>query len=192
MVSNKVKKGEFPHPNTIPCSDCGHVWKSGERRHEYDHHNGYDEKHIFDVECVCSSCHNARTYENYYRSREHSTDSVTTSDMVRERLKSLHDTSGLSFRKIQQMDGFRRIPAGTICSVYHGNPVPKKYYPDLGIDDNRVVAVMVMDGGRLPESTQVISAQQCTCSQWFVPNSPRRKRCFVCSPYRKRNKVIQP
>jgi len=24
-----------PHPNTVPCSDCGHVWFEGERRHDY-------------------------------------------------------------------------------------------------------------------------------------------------------------
>jgi hypothetical protein len=27
--------GQRPHPNTRPCSDCGHVWFEGERRHEY-------------------------------------------------------------------------------------------------------------------------------------------------------------
>jgi len=24
-----------PHPNTLNCSDCGHVWFAGERRHHY-------------------------------------------------------------------------------------------------------------------------------------------------------------
>ena len=24
-----------PHPNTLPCVDCGHIWFEGERRHEY-------------------------------------------------------------------------------------------------------------------------------------------------------------
>lgn len=27
--------GQRPHPNTVPCEDCGHVWFAGERRHEY-------------------------------------------------------------------------------------------------------------------------------------------------------------
>ncbi len=24
-----------PHPNTLPCADCGHIWFEGERRHDY-------------------------------------------------------------------------------------------------------------------------------------------------------------
>lgn len=24
-----------PHPNTLLCTDCGHVWFEGERRHDY-------------------------------------------------------------------------------------------------------------------------------------------------------------
>jgi len=27
--------GQRPHPNTVPCEDCGHVWFEGERRHDY-------------------------------------------------------------------------------------------------------------------------------------------------------------
>jgi hypothetical protein len=27
--------GQRPHPNSVPCADCGHVWFEGERRHEY-------------------------------------------------------------------------------------------------------------------------------------------------------------
>ncbi len=27
--------GQRPHPNAVPCEDCGHVWFAGERRHEY-------------------------------------------------------------------------------------------------------------------------------------------------------------
>jgi len=24
-----------PHPNTLKCADCGHIWFEGERRHQY-------------------------------------------------------------------------------------------------------------------------------------------------------------
>jgi hypothetical protein len=34
--------GQRPHPNTIPCSQCGHVWFEGERRHHYVDDNGED------------------------------------------------------------------------------------------------------------------------------------------------------
>jgi hypothetical protein len=27
--------GQRPHPNSVPCEDCGHVWFEGERRHDY-------------------------------------------------------------------------------------------------------------------------------------------------------------
>lgn len=50
----------MPHPNTVPCKDCGHVWEVGERRHEYDHHLGYLAKHHYDVEVVCTQCHSKR------------------------------------------------------------------------------------------------------------------------------------
>jgi len=47
----------MPHPNTLPCSDCGHIHADGERRHEYDHHRGYEGDAKFDVEAVCTTCH---------------------------------------------------------------------------------------------------------------------------------------
>jgi len=35
-VDEHVSSGRWPHPNTRSCHDCGHVWFSGERLHEYD------------------------------------------------------------------------------------------------------------------------------------------------------------
>lgn len=40
-INVEVRTGRRPHPNTLPCADCGHIWEEGERRHEYDHHLGY-------------------------------------------------------------------------------------------------------------------------------------------------------
>lgn len=59
-INVEVREGRRPHPNRLPCTDCGHVWKVGERRHEYDHHNGYGAEHHYDVEPVCTTCHAAR------------------------------------------------------------------------------------------------------------------------------------
>lgn len=59
-VNVQVQNGLRPHPNTIPCVDCGHVWSEGERRHEYDHHLGYAAEHHDDVEPVCTLCHKRR------------------------------------------------------------------------------------------------------------------------------------
>lgn len=59
-VNHLVDVGLLPAPNSVPCADCSHVWTTGERRHEYDHHLGYAADHHEDVEAVCTSCHHAR------------------------------------------------------------------------------------------------------------------------------------
>lgn len=59
-VNTQVQHGLRPHPNTLPCVDCGHVWTPGGRRHEYDHHQGYAAEHHEDVEPVCVRCHKKR------------------------------------------------------------------------------------------------------------------------------------
>lgn len=56
-INVEVRTGYRPHPNTLPCADCGHIWRAGERRHEYDHHKGYAPEHHYDVEPVCTLCH---------------------------------------------------------------------------------------------------------------------------------------
>lgn len=56
-INALVRSGQIPKPNALPCTDCGHVWKLGERRHEYDHHKGYGAEHHLDVEAVCKACH---------------------------------------------------------------------------------------------------------------------------------------
>lgn len=59
-INVEVREGRRPHPNTLPCTDCGHVWREGERRHEYDHHLGYGVEHHYDVQPVCTRCHHYR------------------------------------------------------------------------------------------------------------------------------------
>lgn len=59
-VNHLVDVGLLPPPNTLPCTDCSHVWSDGERRHEYDHHLGYAAEHHEDVEPVCTTCHHRR------------------------------------------------------------------------------------------------------------------------------------
>ena len=55
-----VELGLFAHPNTLPCADCNHEWRDGERRHEYDHYLGYAPEHHETVQAVCSTCHHKR------------------------------------------------------------------------------------------------------------------------------------
>jgi hypothetical protein len=59
-VNHLVDVGLLPDPNDRACNDCGHVYTEGERRHEYDHHRGYEPEHHEHVEPVCTTCHHAR------------------------------------------------------------------------------------------------------------------------------------
>jgi len=62
-VNHMITRGLLPKPNDLPCVDCGHIWKKGERRHEYDHFNGYGVNAHVDVEAVCTTCHVLRGKE---------------------------------------------------------------------------------------------------------------------------------
>ena len=57
-VNLEVMTGRMTNPNDLNCVDCGH--KGNDRRHEYDHHLGYDVSHHLDVEAVCTICHHKR------------------------------------------------------------------------------------------------------------------------------------
>jgi hypothetical protein len=58
---------------------------------------------------------------------------VRNSDIVQERLKHLHDTEMLSFRKIAAVDDYNGIPPGTLCAIYHGEPIPIRHREALGL-----------------------------------------------------------
>lgn len=57
-VNHLVDAGVLPNPNTVPCTDCGH--EGTDKRHEYDHHLGYEAEHHEHVEPVCTTCHHQR------------------------------------------------------------------------------------------------------------------------------------
>jgi hypothetical protein len=59
-INREVRRGIRPHPNLLPCVDCGHIWKPHQKRHEYDHYLGYAAEHHLDVQVVCTSCHATR------------------------------------------------------------------------------------------------------------------------------------
>lgn len=59
-VNQLVKSGKLARPNELPCWDCRHVWRAGERRHEYDHFRGYAAENHLDVQPVCTTCHYRR------------------------------------------------------------------------------------------------------------------------------------
>jgi hypothetical protein len=60
-VFMRVLRGKLENPNLINCFDCGHI--GNDRRHEYDHYNGYQGDDKFHVQAVCSLCHAKRHKE---------------------------------------------------------------------------------------------------------------------------------
>lgn len=62
-------------------------------------------------------------------------------DTLREKLKTLHDTYGLPWRRIAQMPEFLGIPAGTLCAITKGEKVPRKYEAQLGLPHTEPVPV---------------------------------------------------
>lgn len=57
-VNYLVEAGLLSNPNSLLCSDCGH--QGDDRRHEYDHYQGYAPEHHETVEAVCTKCHASR------------------------------------------------------------------------------------------------------------------------------------
>ena len=64
-INYLVEQGEIPHPDDIPCMDCGDGVFAGCYRHEYDHVRGYDGENQLYVEAVCSKCHRNREDARY-------------------------------------------------------------------------------------------------------------------------------
>jgi hypothetical protein len=60
---------------------------------------------------------------------------VRTSDIVSKRLAELKDTSGLTFRQMAALDEFHGIPPGTLCAIYKGAEVPRKWRRRLGLPE---------------------------------------------------------
>ncbi|HEX8157159.1 MAG TPA: hypothetical protein VF526_07210 [Solirubrobacteraceae bacterium] len=53
MIDEDRHPADWPHPNTRPCNNCGHIWFAGERRHEYLDHGAERPE---DVEVLCVLC----------------------------------------------------------------------------------------------------------------------------------------
>lgn len=57
-VNHLVKIGRLANPNLLPCFDCGHT--GSDKRHEYDHFEGYSAEKQECVQVACSTCHAKR------------------------------------------------------------------------------------------------------------------------------------
>lgn len=57
-IQTLVENGTLPHPNTLPCKDCGKRWNGDKKsRIEYDHAKGYAPEFHETVEPRCVKCH---------------------------------------------------------------------------------------------------------------------------------------
>ncbi len=93
---------------------------------------------------------------------------------------------GTSWRKIGAEYGISGAMARLIATGYDPG---KKIRQKLDLPQSATVIVIL--GNRVPDGTQVVNASQCSCGQWFVPNHPRRLKCFMCSPYRGRKGALK-
>lgn len=89
---------------------------------------------------------------------------VRTSDIVRAELKALHDTNGLSWRKIAILPQYKGIPPGTLNSIYKGADVFKIWKEKLGI--KREVPLWVI------EATEILAQLE------KQANAPIKKRIY--------------
>lgn len=110
-----------------------------------------------------------------------STVRVTKRDTPQERLKYLHDTDGLSWREISNLDDFAGIPAGTLCRIAGGWEPAKKYRAQLGLAPTVEVIVI---GGEIPPGVLIVpSLSTCRCGNQFFTTSGR-KNCYICRAWK--------
>ena len=60
---------------------------------------------------------------------------VRTCDSIKERLTVLHRANGLTFREIAALPEFTPVPAGTLCTIFKGGEVPKKWRTRFGMTE---------------------------------------------------------
>lgn len=95
--------------------------------------------------------------------------------------------AGMSLRQIANESYGGRVTFGAIQRVLEGHePKEPKIREALGLPAYQ--SVVVITGGTIPAGAQVIEASQCACGNWFISNHPARKRCFICSPFRRANR----
>lgn len=104
---------------------------------------------------------------------------VRNPDIVSKALSELHDTSGLSWRKIAKMDDYSGIPAGTLAAIAKGYPIPRKWHHRLGVRETKPAPVCLECGEvhikngrcpRLPRAYRAIVDMPAGLLRWKLEN----------------------
>ena len=101
---------------------------------------------------------------------------------VRDNIKEWRD-AGYSWRDIEELPAYEHISLPTLRRISLGIEPGPKVRKQLGLPPAGEVYYVL--GGEVPEGTLAIRAERCDCGQWYISNHPRRKRCFMCRPYKK-------
>ncbi len=109
---------------------------------------------------------------------------------VKLHVKALYEQKH-SLRRIAREDYGGRISHAVIQRVLESfEPRDVHNREVLGLPAYQFVVVVT--GGVIPPGAQVVSAEVCECGQWYIPNHPARKHCFICSPYKRRKEKQAP
>ena len=105
---------------------------------------------------------------------------VTTVTSTKTAILHKHDTDGLTWEQISQI---YEIPKSTLHAFATGRRcLPLKWYGRLGLEMPDATVTVV--SGEIPHGAQALGAMRCECGMPFISNHPRRRRCFICSPHR--------
>jgi hypothetical protein len=106
-----------------------------------------------------------------------------TFNEVREYIEYLYSAKR-SLRRIAREDFNGSVSHGAVQRVLEGvEPKDPQVRKAFGLPEYSFL--VVVSDEPIPNGTQVYKAVQCiSCGQWFIPNSPRRQRCFVCFPFK--------
>jgi hypothetical protein len=104
-----------------------------------------------------------------------------TLDSLCTEIKNKRSAGKMTWQAIADDYGINRAMARLLARGYQPG---KKMRGVLGLAPS--VTVIIIGDGLVPAGSQTIRAVQCSCGQWFIPNTPNRTFCFVCHEYHKR------
>lgn len=106
---------------------------------------------------------------------------MPTLEQLCHEMKTLHCATQ-SWQKVGNKYGINKALARLIANGYQPGA---KIRAVLGLPEHR--QVIAVAGEIVHPDALTIGSKLCIdCGRAFIPNHPRRKRCFICSPFRKR------